>query len=109
MSPRDRYEQRPYGPSTRRSAGWAPKVRAGKVDCWRCGKPIAPGAKSDLGACQRRWAPPQARLVHPGHGDPPQSQAARRRHAGNGSVPRAARPEPANTVERWSRPLVGSV
>jgi hypothetical protein len=28
---------------------WAPKVRAGKVDCARCGKPIAPGEPWDLG------------------------------------------------------------
>jgi hypothetical protein len=27
---------------------WAPKVRAGIVDCARCGKPILPGEKWDL-------------------------------------------------------------
>ena len=28
---------------------WAPKVQAGGVICWRCGKPIEPGEPWDLG------------------------------------------------------------
>lgn len=28
---------------------WAPKVRAGGVDCWRCNRPILPDQKWDLG------------------------------------------------------------
>ena len=28
---------------------WAPKVRAGVVSCWRCGRSIRPGAGWDLG------------------------------------------------------------
>lgn len=30
-------------------AQWKPKVEAGKVNCWRCDKPIAPGENWDLG------------------------------------------------------------
>lgn len=30
-------------------ADWAPKVATGKVNCWRCGEPIAPTEPWDLG------------------------------------------------------------
>ena len=30
-------------------AKWTPKVNAGDVDCWRCGQPIIPGQRWDLG------------------------------------------------------------
>lgn len=30
-------------------AQWKPKVEAGKVNCWRCDKPIRPDDKWDLG------------------------------------------------------------
>jgi hypothetical protein len=40
----------PYGYAHKKvRKRWAPKVRAGKVECWRCGKPIRPGLKWDLG------------------------------------------------------------
>jgi len=46
---------------------WAPKVRAGKVDCWRCGKEIPAYARWDLGHVdedgQNRGYP----LRHPEH------------------------------------------
>ena len=41
---------RGYGAKHKRDRRrWAPKVRAGKVDCARCGKPIVPGTPWDLG------------------------------------------------------------
>jgi hypothetical protein len=50
MAPRDAYGLHPYGWAHQKGRKrWAPKVRAGKVDCWRCGDPIIPGAKWDLG------------------------------------------------------------
>ena len=46
----DRYGQHIYG-SMHKAARkrWAPKVRAGVVSCWRCGKPIGPTERWDLG------------------------------------------------------------
>lgn len=43
-------ESRGYGTQHRRlRRQWAPKVAAGEVTCWRCGKLIMPGEKWDLG------------------------------------------------------------
>ena len=42
----------------------APRVEAGLVDCWRCGKPIRPGEPWDLGHVDDdplRWAGPEHR------------------------------------------------
>lgn len=33
----------------RERAKWVPKVKAGLVNCWRCGQPIQPNAQWDLG------------------------------------------------------------
>ncbi len=42
--------ERGYGAAHQRLRGrWAPKVAAGLVNCWRCGKPIAPDDEWDLG------------------------------------------------------------
>lgn len=42
--------QRGYGQHHRNiRKQWEPKVAAGKVDCWRCGERIHPGADWDLG------------------------------------------------------------
>ena len=41
---------RGYGREHRQlRARWAPKVAAGAVDCWRCGRCIEPGEPWDLG------------------------------------------------------------
>jgi hypothetical protein len=50
MAKRDRYGQNPYGGVHQKlRKRWAARVRAGGVDCWRCGKPIPAGARWDLG------------------------------------------------------------
>lgn len=42
--------QRGYGAAHQRiRAKWAPKVKAGQVNCWRCGQPIHPNEPWDLG------------------------------------------------------------
>lgn len=42
--------RRGYGhPHQQERAKWVPIVKAGKAICWRCGLPIAPNAKWDLG------------------------------------------------------------
>jgi hypothetical protein len=42
--------QRGYGAYHQRlRAHWAPLVAAGRVDCWRCGQRIPPGAQWHLG------------------------------------------------------------
>ena len=58
----DRHGQHMYGSvhkAERRR--WVPKVRAGLVHCWRCGRLIPPGAKWDLGHL------PNGRGRHPEH------------------------------------------
>ena len=46
----DRYGQHIYGERHRKERRrWVPKVRAGVVSCWRCGKPIDQFARWDLG------------------------------------------------------------
>ena len=46
---------------------WAPRVRAGVVSCWRCGDPIDPDARWDMGHVDEdgraRGFPPR----HPEH------------------------------------------
>jgi hypothetical protein len=47
--------ERGYGSVHQKLRGrWAPKVAAGGVACWRCGKLIAPGAAWDLGHADDR-------------------------------------------------------
>lgn len=42
--------QRGYGSAHQRlRAKWAPQVKAGQVNCWRCQQPIHPGQQWDLG------------------------------------------------------------
>ncbi|AVO21702.1 HNH endonuclease [Mycobacterium phage MooMoo] len=42
--------QRGYGSKHKRErAKWVPKVKAGIVNCWRCGTPIHPNQPWDLG------------------------------------------------------------
>jgi len=49
-APRDQYGLHPYGWAHQKERKrWGPRVRAGQVDCWRCGDPIPPGARWDLG------------------------------------------------------------
>ena len=46
----DLYGQHVYGAVHKKERKrWAPRMRTGQVYCWRCGDPIAPGAKWDLG------------------------------------------------------------
>ena len=46
----DRHGQHLYGSVHKKlRKRWAPRVRAGLVHCWRCGRLIPPGAKWDLG------------------------------------------------------------
>jgi hypothetical protein len=46
----DRFGQHIYGTVHKKERKrWAPKVRAGGVVCWRCGDPIDPFARWDMG------------------------------------------------------------
>lgn len=50
MAERGSTAARGYGAEHRKlRAAWKPKVEAGEVTCWRCGRPIPPGSKWDLG------------------------------------------------------------
>ena len=55
--------QRGYGADHQqlRKRYWAPKVRAGNIDCARCGQRIAPGQPWDLGHTDDRsaWTGPE--------------------------------------------------
>ena len=47
---RDRHGQHIYGwVHQNERKRWVRRVEAGGVVCWRCGKPIPPGSKFDLG------------------------------------------------------------
>ena len=85
---------------------WTPQVAAGLVNCWRCGRPIAPGAKWDLGHIDDGG---------PGHGGRhPEHRGCNRATVTNLKA-RQARgelgpdfgglpdPTPGNGVTRWSR------
>lgn len=50
-----------HGRHDRERRRWAPRVNAGLVDCWRCGRPIEPGADWDLGHNEDRtgWEGPE--------------------------------------------------
>jgi hypothetical protein len=67
-SNRDRFGQPRYGAVHKAwRKRWALRVRAGGVVCWRCGNPIHPEARWDLGHVdedgRRRGYPPR----HPEH------------------------------------------
>ena len=91
----------PYGyghKQTRRR--WAPKVRSGKVNCWRCRKRIPPGSKWDLG-----HMPEGGR--HPEHircNRATLSHARRTQEPPFGDLPD---PDSGNDVDRWSRHWYG--
>lgn len=61
-TPRRTTSQRGYGWAHQRvREQWAPKVAAGVVVCARCGKPISPGQRWDLGHTEdrRAWHGPE--------------------------------------------------
>jgi hypothetical protein len=109
-----------YGTAHKKErARWTPKVRAGKVDRWRCGKRIEPGEPWDLGhdddnpkryrgpehrRCNRATLPrmlAKARAEAEAHDcreefDPERCSECRRRD-----------PNPGNAVNCWSRHWTG--
>ena len=67
-------KQRGYGHRHRTlREQWKPKVEAGKVKCWRCGKPIRADDKWDLGHSDDR-----TRTMGPEHIQCNRSTATRR-------------------------------
>jgi hypothetical protein len=94
---------------------WAPRVRAGKVDCWRCRKPIAPGAPWDLGHVEGAAAVAEFGARYPEHRRCNRATLPRMLAEARGEAPHRAPgsneprfgglpdPTPGNSVERWSR------
>jgi hypothetical protein len=68
MSSHDRHGQHRHGTGHKKARQrWAPKVRAGKVTCWRCGKPIPLGEKWDLGHVDEDGRERGYPALHPEH------------------------------------------
>jgi hypothetical protein len=64
----DQYGQHRYGTLHKKlRRRWAPKVRVGKVSCWRCGKPIPVGGLWDLGHVEGAAAVAEFGVRHPEH------------------------------------------
>jgi hypothetical protein len=64
----DRYGQHVYGTVHKKERRrWAPKVRAGGVVCWRCGDPIPPNARWDMGHVDEDGRARGFPLRHPEH------------------------------------------
>ena len=98
---------RGYGSRHKRlRKSWAPKVRAGKVNCARCGLLIGPGQPWDLGHDdddRSLYSGPEHRRCN-------RATLTHAKQDARGDVDRFGElpdPEPTNTVERWSRHWYG--
>jgi hypothetical protein len=112
MAKRDRYGQNPYGGVHQKERKrWMRLVRAGGVDCWRCGKQIPVGSRWDLGHVDEEGRARGLPSRHPEHircnrATLPRMLAKARGGNGSRQRPRFADlpdPDPSNSVERWSR------
>jgi hypothetical protein len=64
----DRFGQHIYGTVHKKERKrWGPKVRAGVVLCWRCGKPIGATERWDLGHVDEDGQARAFPLRHPEH------------------------------------------
>lgn len=70
---------------------WAPKVRAGLVDCARCARPILPGSAWDLGHTDDRTA----------YRGPEHAHCNRSAGGRNGAAATNGTPVPPKTSRRW--------
>jgi hypothetical protein len=71
MTKHDRHGQHIYGTVHQKERKrWIGRVRAGGVLCWRCGDPIDPSARWDLGHVDEDGRGRGYPLRHPEGGDP---------------------------------------
>src|SRR5262245_13924817 len=91
-------KQRGYGwTHVKTRAWWKPQVERGEIDCWRCGKPILPGTKWELGHSDVD----RSVTMGPEHFICNRSSAGKRGRAKQLAA-RNYRPRRPTTIDRWS-------
>jgi hypothetical protein len=111
MSNHDRHGQHVYGELHRKlRRRWARKVRKGGVCCWRCGKPIGPTGRWDLGHVDEAGLARGFPTRHPEHracNRATLTHAKQRLAVADDRFAGLADPTPTNEVTDWSRHWYG--